>query len=381
MSSNVSEGAGSKKVTLSEILAGALASDPTIVGGRVDGKIFDIHTPFEKTDATRIEPIRSSEPDGLRIIRHSTAHVMADAVQRLFPGTKVTIGPATASGFYYDFDKPSGPFTEEDLAVIEKKMREIIAANRPFVRDLTTRDEAHALFDKMGETYKRELVDAIPAGEDISLYKHGDGSAEWVDLCEGPHVPRTGALGVVKLVSVAGAYWRGDERNPMLQRIYGTAFPTQKDLDEHMKLLAEAKERDHRKLGKELELFTFHEYAPAMPFLLPRGAAVYNGLISYVRSLYVDHGYEEVITPQVFDKRLFETSGHLPNYRENMYLPVTADMIDEAKPKAGSQKADAAGHDHQSEMERLGIKPMNCPSHCLIFAHRRRSYRELPWRV
>lgn len=386
--------AASKKVTLREVLADALAADPSIVGARVNGKVYDVHTPFEKTDDTRIEPIRSNEPDGLKIIRHSTAHIMADAVQRLFPGTKVTIGPATASGFYYDFDKPTGPFTEEDLAVIEKKMREIIAANRPFQRTVTTRDEAHALFEKMGETYKRELIDAIPAGEEISLYRHGDSSSEWVDLCEGPHVPRTGALGAVKLVSVAGAYWRGDERNPMLQRIYGTAFPSQKDLDEHMKLLAEAKERDHRKLGKELDLFAFHEYAPAMPFLLPRGAAVYNGLIQYMRGLYVEHGYEEVITPQVFDKRLFETSGHLPNYRENMYLPMTADTLDEAKLalrvgvapgedsyKESDAKRDAAVVDHLTEVERLGLKPMNCPSHCLIFAHRRRSYRELPWRV
>ncbi|HZF51597.1 MAG TPA: threonine--tRNA ligase [Polyangiaceae bacterium] len=389
--------AATKRVTLREVLADALAADPTIVGGRVNGKIYDIHTPFEKADHAKIEPIRSTEPDGLRIIRHSTAHVMADAVQRLFPGTKVTIGPATAAGFYYDFDKPAGPFTEEDLAVIEKKMREIIAANRPFVRAITTRDEAHALFEKMGETYKRELVEAIPAGEEISLYRHDDGSSEWVDLCEGPHVPSTGALGAVKLVSVAGAYWRGDERNPMLQRIYGTAFPSQKELDEHLKLIAEAKERDHRKLGKELDLFTFHEYAPAMPFLLPRGAAVYNGLVSYMRGLYAEYGYEEVITPQVFDKRLFETSGHLPNYRENMYLPMTADMIDEAKLalrvgvsngsngdeayKEADKKRDAAVVDHLTEVERLGLKPMNCPSHCLIFGHRRRSYRELPWRV
>jgi threonyl-tRNA synthetase len=383
-------------VTLREVLADAIAADRTIVGAKVNGKIYDIHTPFEHTEGMTIEPIRAGEPDGLRIIRHSAAHVMADAVQRLFPGTKVTIGPATASGFYYDFDKPSGPFTDEDLAVIEAEMRKIIAANRPFVRGVTTREEAHAMFAKMGETYKREIIDAIPEGEEISLYRHGNAASEWIDICEGPHVPQTGALGAVKLVSVAGAYWRGDERNPMLQRIYGTAFPTQKELDEHVRLLAEAKERDHRKLGKELELFTFHEYAPAMPFLLPRGAAVYNGLITYVRGLYAEHGYEEVITPQIFDKRLFETSGHLPNYRENMYLPATADLIDEAKLalrvgvhqgddaagyKEADAKRDAAVVDQLTQIERLGLKPMNCPSHCLIFGQRRRSYRELPWRV
>src|SRR5262245_2057982 len=214
------------KVTLREVLEGALAKDPSIVGAKVDGKVFDVHTPFVRTEATKIEPIRSSDADGLRLVRHSAAHVMADAVQRLFPGTKVTFGPATDSGFYYDFDKPSGPFTDEDLEKIETKMREIIRAGRPFRREVIDRDAARSLFESMGETYKREHVDNIPAGEEISLYRHSDGQTEWVDLCEGPHVPNTSYLAAVKLVSVAGAYWRGDERNPMLQRIYGTAFPT-----------------------------------------------------------------------------------------------------------------------------------------------------------
>jgi threonyl-tRNA synthetase len=305
---------------------------------------------------------------------------MADAVQRLFPGTKVTFGPATDSGFYYDFDKPSGPFTDEDLATIEATMREIIKADQPFRRETIDRDAARALFEKMGETYKREHVDNIPAGEEISLYRHGQGKDEWVDLCEGPHVPRTGLLGAVKLISVAGAYWRGDERNPMLQRIYGTAFPTQKALDAHLKLIAEAKERDHRKLGKELELFMFHEYAPAMPFFLPRGAAVYNGMVQFMRDVEAAHGYDEVITPQVFDRRLFETSGHMANYRDNMYLPATADAIDGALKEALAGGA-KAGVGAQADLEHLGLKPMNCPSHCLIFGQRRRSYRELPWRV
>jgi threonyl-tRNA synthetase len=384
------------KTTLRDNLADLLTQDPTIVGAKVDGRIVDVHTPVVIAEGTKVEPVRASDPEGLRIVRHSAAHVMADAVQRLFPGTKVTIGPATDAGFYYDFDKPSGPFTDEDLARVEAAMREIIAQKRPFRRDLTTRDDAHALFAKMGESYKRELIDAIPAGEEISLYRHGNAGCEWVDLCEGPHVPHTGLLGAVKLTSVAGAYWRGDERNPMLQRIYGTAFATQADLDEHMKLLAEAKERDHRKLGKELELFMFHEYAPAMPFLLPRGALVYNALVQYIRGLYLEYGYEEVITPQVFDKRLFETSGHLTNYRENMYLPVTADLLDEAKlslrvglhgaaDAAAYQEADRARDDavvkQLDDLERLAQKPMNCPSHCLIFGQRRRSYRELPWRI
>ncbi|WP_245677810.1 threonine--tRNA ligase [Chondromyces crocatus] len=361
---------------------------------RVGGRVVDLHTPFRHDGATPVEPIRTTDADGLRIIRHSTAHVMADAVQRLFPGTKVTIGPAIDAGFYYDFDKPNGPFTDEDLEKIESKMREIVAAGKPFRRELVDRETAHQLFARMGETYKRELIDAIPAGEEVSLYHHGDGTSDWVDLCEGPHVPDTSHLAAIKLVSVAGAYWRGDERNPMLQRIYGTAFPSQKALDEHLKLIAEAKERDHRKLGKELELFMFHEYAPAMPFLLPRGAVVYNALVTYMRDLYLDYRYDEVITPQIFDKKLFETSGHLPNYRENMYLPVTAEHLDQARmalrlgvggDDASYREADAerdkAVIQHLAELERLSQKPMNCPSHCLIFGQRRRSYRELPWRM
>jgi threonyl-tRNA synthetase len=385
----------SEKVTLREVLAEQMAKDLTIVGAKVDGRVLDIHTPFVRTESTKIEPVRSSDADGLRIVRHSAAHVMADAVQRLFPGTKVTFGPATANGFYYDFDKPGGAFTDEDLARIEAAMGEVIKKGLPFRREPIGRDQARELFAGMGETYKREHVDNIPAGEEISLYRHGSTEGEWVDLCEGPHVPTTKHLGAVKLVSVAGAYWRGDERNPMLQRIYGTAFPTKKAMEAHLKLLEEAKARDHRKLGKELDLFMFHEYAPAMPFLLPRGAAVYNGLISYMRGLYAGLGYEEVITPQVFDKRLFETSGHLPNYRENMYLPVTADIIDgkhdhaHAHGTAAPSKEESAAGDKPAktveerlaELEKLGLKPMNCPSHCLIFGHRRRSYRELPWRV
>ena len=361
-----------KEVTARVALADLVNNDPSIVGARVNGKLFDLHTPFSADASKRIEPVRATDPDGLAIIRHSTAHVMADAVQRLFPGTKVTIGPSTESGFYYDFDKPDGPFTDEDLSKIEATMREIIRAERPFRREVVDRQSAYALFDKLGETYKREILDGIAEGADISLYRHGDATHEWVDLCAGPHVPNTSYLQAIKLISVAGAYWRGDERNPMLQRIYGTAFPSQAALDEHLKLLAEAKERDHRKLGRELELFMFHEYAPAMPFLLPRGALIYNALVGYMRDLYLDYGYEEVLTPQIFDKRLFETSGHLPNYRENMYLPVTADMLDalQRDPKA-----------HASDVERLAQKPMNCPSHCLIFGQRRRSYRELPWRI
>ena len=355
---------------------GQLTAD--VVAVRLGSRIVDLHTPVP-ADA-ELTVVRSSEPDGLRVLRHSAAHVMADAVQRLFPGTQVTIGPAIDSGFYYDFDRPDGPFTDDDLAKIEAEMRTIISAKKPFFREELDRDAAHQMFEGMGERYKLEVLAAIPKGEAISLYRHGSpGRPEgtWVDLCEGPHVPHTGHIGAVKLVSLAGAYWRGDERNPMLQRIYGTAFPTEAELKAHLALLEEAKARDHRKLGRELELFMFHEYAPAMPFFLPRGAGIYNRLIDFVRSLYVEYGYEEVITPQVFDKRLFETSGHLANYAEGMYFPTTADALTEAL--AGDAKAAEVLTDHP--LLQAGLKPMNCPSHCLIFGQRRRSYRELPWRV
>jgi threonyl-tRNA synthetase len=352
---------------------GQLAGD--IVAVRIGGRIVDLHTPVDpNVDMT---PIRVGDAAGLEVIRHSAAHVMADAVQRLFPGTQVTIGPAIDSGFYYDFSRPAGQFTDEELVAIEAEMKKIIAERKAFYREVVSRSAAHDLFEGMGEKFKLEVLDSIPGDEDISLYRHGSpGRPEgtWVDLCEGPHVPQTGHIGAVKLLSVAGAYWRGDERNPMLQRIYGTAFPTQAALEEHLRLLEEARARDHRKLGKELELFWFHEYAPAMPFLLPRGAFVYNRMVEYVRSLYVPHGYDEVITPQIFDKRLFATSGHLENYVEGMYFPVAADSV------AEHAKKDAASLAEHPMIE-WGLKPMNCPGHCLLFGGKRRSYRELPWRV
>jgi threonyl-tRNA synthetase len=346
---------------------GQLAGD--VIAVRIGSRLVDLHTPVDPGE--ELVPIRTSEPEALDVIRHSAAHVMADAVQRLFPGTKVTIGPAIESGFYYDFDRPDGRFTDADLAAIEKEMRRIIKEKKPFFRQEVTRSEARDLFAKLGESYKLEILENIPENEAISLYRHGSPDkpeSAWVDLCSGPHVPNTRHIGVVKLTSLAGAYWRGDERNPMLQRVYGTAFRTQEELDEHLKMLEEARARDHRKLGRELELFMFHDYAPAMPFFLPRGASIYNRLVDFVRSLYVDYGYEEVITPQIFDKKLFETSGHLENYLENMYLPTTSEHLD------GSAKDGKVP-------EWLTLKPMNCPSHCLIFGQRRRSYRELPWRV
>ncbi len=361
-----------------EILSSAGKLDKDVVAVRHHGRTVDLHTPVEAT-AAELAPIRATDPDGLAVIRHSTAHVMADAVQRLFPGTKVTIGPAIDDGFYYDFDKPGAGFSEDDLRKIEETMVEVVRANTPFRRVVVTRDEAKKMFSAMGETFKVEIIDAIPPDEEVSLYKHGAAPHEWVDVCEGPHVPSTGFLKAVKLTHVAGAYWRGDERNPMLQRIYGTAFPTPEALQEHLRLLEEARQRDHRKLGKELELFMFDEVAPAMPFFLPRGAFVYQRMIDYVRELYGRHGYEEVITPQVFDPKLFRTSGHLGHYNDNMYRLWTEDLL--AAPEADKAAAGKDDLKARLQAQAFALKPMNCPSHCVIFGSKRRSYRELPWRM
>jgi len=380
---SMTEPARPSRLTPGELLKqrGELADD--VIAVRIGGKIVDLLTPVA-ADAV-LEPVRTSEPDGLQVIRHSAAHVMADAVQRLFPGTQVTIGPAIEAGFYYDFARPDGEhFSDKDLQAIEKEMRRIIKDKRPFVRDEVTREQAQELFEKLGEKFKLEILNSLPAGDTITLYRHGHAKSPqgtWVDLCRGPHVPNTKLIGAVKLTSVAGAYWRGDEKNPMLQRVYGTAFPSEEELNEYLKAIEEAKARDHRKLGKELELFMFHEYAPAMPFFLPRGASIYHRLVEYIRTLYVEYGYEEVITPQIFDKRLFETSGHLANYRENMFFATTEDRV--ATIEAIKPEQDHASFlaDVHEKVEHTCSKPMNCPSHCLIFGHRRRSYRELPWRV
>ena len=347
--------------------------DRDVVAVKVGARVVDLHTPVDAT-AADLTLVRATDPEGLAVIRHSTAHVMADAVQRMFPGTKVTIGPAIQDGFYYDFDKPGGGFTDEDLRSIEQTMLDVVRKDSPFRRVVVTRDEAKRMFSAMGETYKLEIIDAIPPDEEVSLYKHGAAPSEWVDVCEGPHVPSTGYLKALKLTHVAGAYWRGDERNPMLQRIYGTAFPSQEALDEHIRLLDQAKQRDHRKLGKELELFMFDEVAPAMPFFLPRGAYLYTRLVDYVRGLYVRYGYEEVITPQIFSPELFRRSGHLGHYNENMYRVWTEDVLDDEAPGPPGLKAGL-------QQRAFAVKPMNCPSHCVIFASKRRSYRELPWRV
>jgi threonyl-tRNA synthetase len=346
------------------------------VGAGTAKQIFDLHTPLP-ADATEVRAIRQNDPKALPIIRHSTAHVMADAVQKLFPGTKVAFGPATESGFFYDYDRPGGTFSDSDLEAIEQKMLEIIEKDSPFVREPKSREELMAMLEKMGEPYKLEHVQRLEG--ELTIYRHGD----WIDLCEGPHVPSTRFLKAFKLTHTAGAYWRGDERNPMLQRIYGTAFASPKDLKAHLKALEEAKARDHRKLGKELELLAFHPWAPASPFFTAKGARIYNALCDYIRELYDLHGYEEVITPQIFDKELFETSGHLPAYYENMFLAATKEALEKAsKELVEKPPADAHQCEHTlTEHLRFGVKPMNCPSHCLLYGMKRRSYRDLPMRM
>ena len=371
------------KQTAKEILSqrGPLGGD--VIAAIADGHIVDLMTPIDPPKS--LEPLRLDNPKALEVIRHSTAHVMADAVQKLFPGTQVTIGPAIENGFYYDFFRPGAPFTEDDLQKIEARMGEIISGNHEFRREPVSRADAKKLFDSMGEKFKLEIIDRIPENEEVSLYRHGD----WVDVCRGPHVPNTKYLQGIKLTAVAGAYWRGDERNPMLQRIYGTAFPSKKALDAYLKQLEEAKARDHRKLGKELELFMFSDLAPASPFFLPRGAFVYNGLIEFIRQAYSKRGYNEVITPQIFDKALWETSGHWENYRDNMYLAFGSDAVHAKKDAKGMSLADVFERegDERKPLEGVkldyvsGCKAMNCPSHCVMFGAQRRSYRELPLRV
>jgi threonyl-tRNA synthetase len=366
---------------------GQLADDVIAIklaGKTGDEGLVDLVTEIP-VDA-KFDVVHRKDKLALDVIRHSTAHVMADAVQRLFPGTKVTFGPATENGFYYDFDRPEGHFSEDDLAKIEACMRQIIAKKAPFRREPIARQDAIDLFTKKGETYKVEWMQTLPPDTEFTVYKHGAPGEEWVDFCKGPHVPNTGELAAVKLTAVSGAYWRGDERNPQLQRIYGTAFPSQAELDAYLKQLEEAKQRDHRKLGKELELFTFDEKAPASPFFLPRGAKVYNRFVDFMRHAYVAAGYEEVITPQIYSNEIYVTSGHLQNYRENMYIALTGEDFEDEKVVAEIRNALIQKTDLSDEqLAKLGkatrgVKPMNCPGHAQLFSHRKRSYRELPWR-
>ena len=320
------------------------------LAGRLDGVLVDTSQLIDR-DAN-LSIVTDKDADGLEIIRHSTAHLLANAVQELYPDAQVTIGPVIEDGFYYDFAYKR-PFSTDDLAAIEKRMAEISAKDLPVHRRVLPRDAAVAHFKKIGEHYKAEIIGAIPAGESISLYGQGD----WEDLCRGPHVPSTGKLKAFKLMKVAGAYWRGDSRNEMLQRIYGTAWASEKQLKEYLTRLEEAEKRDHRRIGKELDLFHLQEEAPGAVFWHPKGWALFQQLIAYMRERQTAAGFLEVNTPEIMDRELWVTSGHIETFGENMYLTRTPDE------------------------RTFAIKPMNCPGHIQVFKQGLRSYRELPLRL
>ncbi|HUK88031.1 MAG TPA: threonine--tRNA ligase [Terriglobales bacterium] len=326
---------------------------------RLDGEDLDLSRPL--SHGGKLTVVTSKQKEGLDLIRHDAAHVVASVVQRLFPGTQVTIGPHTEEGFYYDFFRKE-PFTPEDLEKIEQAANEEIRKDLPFVRKEVSREEALRLFEKLGEKFKIEIVEDIFAkgAKTLTLYSHGD----WVDFCLGPHAPSTGRIGVIKLLNVAGAYWRGDHRNPQLQRIYGTAFFEKKDLDAWLKQQEEARKRDHRKLGKELDLFAFHPAAPGAVFWTHRGTLLFQALSNAMRNLCLRNGYQEIKTPLMYSKTLWERSGHWGKYRENMFL-----VLD---PESKEQNVD--------ERASFSLKPMNCPSHYLFYEMKKHSYRELPIR-
>ncbi|MFG6468896.1 threonine--tRNA ligase [Roseateles sp. BYS87W] len=318
------------------------------LGGKVDGKVVDLSHVIDRD--VQLSIVTDKDEDGLDMIRHSTAHLLAYAVKELYPDAQVTIGPVIEHGFYYDFAYKR-PFTPEDLAAIESKMTELAKKDEKVVRRVLPRDEAVAHFKAMGEAYKAEIIESIPADQDVSLYAEG----KFEDLCRGPHVPSTGKLKHFKLMKVAGAYWRGDHRNEMLQRVYGTAWASKDDLQKYLTMLEEAEKRDHRKLGKELDLFHIDEHAPGVVFWHPKGWTVWQEVEQYMRRVYRDNGYQEVKGPQLLDKTLWEATGHWDKYRDNMFTT-------------------------ESEKRDYALKPMNCPGHILIFKHGVKSYRDLPLR-
>ena len=336
-------------VTVAEVAASIGAGlAKAALAGKVDGKIVD--TSFTLAQNSALSIVTAKDADGLEVIRHSTAHLLAYAVKELFPDAQVTIGPVIEHGFFYDFSYKR-PFTLDDLAAIEKKMTELSNKDEPVTRRVLPRDEAVAYFKSLGEHYKAEIIGAIPAGEDVSLYREG----KFEDLCRGPHVPSTGKLKHFKLMKLAGAYWRGDHRNEMLQRIYGTAWATKDELQQHLTMLEEAEKRDHRKLGRELDLFHIDEHSPGTVFWHPKGWTVWQGVEQYMRQVYRDNGYQEVKGPQILDKSLWEKTGHWEKYRDNMFTT-------------------------ESEKRDYALKPMNCPGHIIIFNQGIKSYRDLPLR-
>jgi threonyl-tRNA synthetase len=335
--------------TVGEV-AGAIGAGlaKAALAGRVDDKLVDLSHRIE-ADA-RVAIVTDKDADGLELIRHSTAHLLAYAVKELFPDAQVTIGPVIENGFYYDFSYKR-PFTPEDLAAIEQRMKELAAKDEKVERRVLPRDEAVAYFKSLGEHYKAEIIASIPAGEDVSLYREGG----FEDLCRGPHVPSTGRLKHFKLMKVAGAYWRGDHRNEMLQRVYGTAWATKDELQKYLTMLEEAEKRDHRRLGRELDLFHLDDHSPGTVFWHPKGWAIWQQVEQYMRRVYQDNGYQEVKGPQLLDRALWEKSGHWEKYHENMFTT-------------------------ESEKRDYALKPMNCPGHILIFRQGIKSYRDLPLR-
>ena len=336
-------------VTVAEVAASIGAGlAKAALGGRVDGRLVDLSHRIDRD--VQLAIVTDKTADGLELIRHSTAHLLAYAVKELFPDAQVTIGPVIEDGFYYDFSYKR-PFTPEDLASIEQRMSELARKDEPVVRRVLPRDDAVAYFKDLGEHYKAELIASIPAGEDVSLYREG----AFEDLCRGPHVPSTGRLKHFKLMKVAGAYWRGDHRNEMLQRIYGTAWASKEDLQQYLHRLEEAEKRDHRKLGRELDLFHLDEHSPGTVFWHPKGWVVWQAVEQYMRQVYRDNGYQEVKGPQILDRSLWEKTGHWDKYRDNMFTT-------------------------ESEKRDYALKPMNCPGHILIFKQGINSYRDLPLR-
>jgi threonyl-tRNA synthetase len=342
----------SKKITgleVAEKISISLSKQATVIS--INGELKDLSHVIDKDCSIKI--FTSKDKEGLETIRHDTAHITAMAVQELFPGTQVTIGPIIENGFYYDFSRKE-PFTEEDLSKIENKMKEIVDRDVPTTREVWSRDEAISHFKEKGEVYKAEIIESIPQGEDVSIYFHGD----WHDLCKGPHLSSTGKIGkYFKLTKVSGAYWRGDSNNEMLQRIYGTSWASQKDLDAHLKRIVEAEKRDHRKLGKEMDLFHFREESPGSVFWHEKGWKLFQKLVAYMRGKQEKADYKEVNTPEILDRALWEKSGHWEKYGEHMYTSKTPD-----------EKV-------------FAIKPMNCPGHVQVFNQGLKSYRDLPLRI
>jgi threonyl-tRNA synthetase len=360
----VTLGGESRVVPVGTIVREVLDGIPSreLVAARVNGKVVDLTHKLEH-DAS-VEPVLADSAEGLETIRHSTAHLMAMAVQSLYPGTQVTIGPVIEDGFFYDF-APAAPFTVEDLPKIEARMRELVKADHKIQRSEVSREDAIRKFSAMGEKYKVEIIQGIP-DDHVSIYTQGD----WLDLCRGPHVPSTRYLKAFKLTSVAGAYWRGDEHNAMLSRIYGTAFASKEALEEHLKLVELARQRDHRKLGREMGLYIFDPISPGSPFYLPKGVIIFNALVDYMRRLYRRYGYDEVVTPLIFKNELFNTSGHWENFRENMFLSPDPDS------ETNTIDTGPDGWHHG-----YGLKPMNCPGHTFVYRAEKRSYRDLPLRI